>query len=280
MDFPIQGENQHLVQINIQVLPEFRRQGYGTRLLAVLVENTRALHRRSIVAVTEATAPAGEIFLEKLGARRAGAAHVNQLDLVDVDRELLRHWQERARERAAGFDIVFWEGQYPETELEGIAQAKGAMNQAPRDDLEIEDFAWTPERLREFNRTIVQSSLTFWFMAARERATGNLAGFTEMFWFPSRPAVAQQRDTGVLQKYRNLGLGRWLKAAMLEKVLDQRPETRVIRTSNADSNAPMLKINAELGFKPHRANTAWQVETEQVLAVLSQRHGDAKPRLA
>ena len=43
--------------------------------------------------------------------------------------------------------------------------------------------------------------------------------------------------------------------------LGERPEVEVIRTMNANSNAPMLKINIEMGFKHYRSNTLWQVET-------------------
>ncbi len=64
--------------------------------------------------------------------------------------------------------------------------------------------------------------------------------------------------------YRKRGLSRWLKAAMLTKILRELPEARVIRTGNANSNVPMLKINNELGFKPFISRPAWQVETETV----------------
>jgi len=105
-------------------------------------------------------------------------------------------------------------------------------------------------------------------MAVRERATGRLAGITEVAWHPNRPEILQQRGTGVLAEYQNLGLGRWLKAAMLEKVLNERPQVRRVRTGNADSNAPMLKINTELGFRPYISHQIWQIELAQVQAYL------------
>jgi GNAT superfamily N-acetyltransferase len=90
-----------------------------------------------------------------------------------------------------------------------------------------------------------------------------VAGFTEVYWNPTQPDVMDQGLTAVFPQYQNRGLGRWLKAAMLEKVLRDRPEVKRIHTGNADSNAPMLSINTQLGIKPYFATTAWQLETER-----------------
>jgi hypothetical protein len=56
---------------------------------------------------------------------------------------------------------------------------------------------------------------------------------------------------------------------MIARVLRERAMVRFIRTGNADSNAPMLKINRELGFKPFSANTCWQIDLAQVQAYLA-----------
>ena len=61
-----------------------------------------------------------------------------------------------------------------------------------------------------------------------------------------------------------------MKAAMLDKVLKERPQVKYVRTGNADTNAAMLKINNELGFKPYMANALWQVEIDRVTAYLGE----------
>jgi mycothiol synthase len=96
-------------------------------------------------------------------------------------------------------------------------------------------------------------------------------GYTEVVWNPGQPEHLGQGDTAVSPKYRNFGLGRWLKAAMLEKVLRERPQVKHIRTYNASSNEAMLRINYQLGFKHVKTTTTWQVEVDEVFKYLTER---------
>lgn len=261
-------ENRHLAEFDVSVLPEHRRRGIGRKLLALVAGVAEREGRTLLVAQTASTIPAGAAFMNRIGASMVLAGHQNQLDLEDLDRGLLRRWQERAQERASGFALGLWEGGYPEESIDEVAVMFESINQAPRDGLEMEDFHWTPQQIREFERMERARGNQTWTMYARDRKSGRIAGFTEVAWNPNRPDLLEQRGTAVFAEFQNLGLGRWLKAAMLEKVLADRPEVRFVRTGNADSNAPMLKINTELGFKPHRAGSAWQVPTETALAYL------------
>jgi len=59
--------------------------------------------------------------------------------------------------------------------------------------------------------------------------------------------------------HRHRGLARWVKAAMLLRIRDERPATTALRTSNAWSNAPMLAINDALGFHTVSTRTEWQL---------------------
>ena len=55
---------------------------------------------------------------------------------------------------------------------------------------------------------------------------------------------------------------------MIHKVLTERPEVAWVRTGNADSNAPMLKINQEMGFRPYCAEAFWQLAVADARAYL------------
>ena len=58
------------------------------------------------------------------------------------------------------------------------------------------------------------------------------------------------------------------KAALLEAVLSKHPEVKRVQTGNATTNAPMLKINHQLGFRPRMTRKDWQVDLKQVLSYL------------
>lgn len=266
--------NQHVLQFALDVHPAYRRQGLGKRLLAYIVEIAQRNERRLLTAGTTDRVPAGAIFMERLGASKGIEGHTNQLALAELDHRLVDEWQRRAHERAAGFTLGLWDGPYPAAQLEEVAELYNVMNSAPRDNLEVEDFHFTTDQLVEWDQNLVATGTQRWTLYARETATGRLAGFTVIFWHPNRPHILGQGDTGVFPAYRGLGIGRWLKAAMLEKVIHELPQVTVIRTGNADSNTAMLKINHEMGFKPFIAEIFWQVERTQVEAYL-QRRGNA-----
>jgi mycothiol synthase len=261
-------ENQHVGEMSIEVLPESRRQGLGRCLLANIADMLRRENRRMAIANTSDRIPAGAAFMQRLGASKGIEAHINQLDLAELNRDTLREWQARASEQASGFELGFWDGEYPEDQIEAVAALYELGNQEPRDDLDIEDFHFTPAHLRQMEQSMRASGMQRWTLYVRERDTGAFAGFTDVQWNPNRLAILQQGFTGIFPQYRNKGLGRWLKAAMLERVLRERPQVKVVRTRNADSNAAMLQINNELGFKPYISECLWQVATDQIVAYL------------
>lgn len=261
-------ENRHVGQMSIEVLPESRRHGLGRRLLANIADMLRRENRRMAIAMTDDRIPAGAAFMQRLGASKGIESHINQLDLAELNRDIIQQWQAHASERAAGFELGFWDGDYPEDQIEAVAALYELGNQEPRDNLDVEDFHFTPAHLRQMEQSLRASGTQRWTLYVRERDTGAFAGFTDIQWNPNRPAILQQGFTGVFPLYRNKGLGRWLKAAMLERVLRERPQVKVVRTGNADSNAAMLRINHELGFKPYISQCVWQVTTDQIMSYL------------
>jgi GNAT superfamily N-acetyltransferase len=261
-------ENKHLVQFELTVVPEYRLQGLGRQLLSLIADISQKENRHLLMTNTVDRVPGGAAFMNRIGAKKGLEAHTNQLRIADLDRGLITDWLDRNQRNLTQFELGFWDGAYPEEQLQAIAELDDLTNQQPTGDLEIEDMHITPEQLRQMEKNIFARGNQRWTFYLVDRATGKFAGYTETIWNNSRPEVLRQDMTGVFPQYRNKGLGRWLKVAMLEKVLKERPQVKYIRTGNADSNAAMLKINTELGFKPYMADTLWQVELQKVLEFL------------
>lgn len=261
-------ENQHLAQFDITVLPDYRRQGFGRQLLALVTDAAQADNRRLLLAQTFDRIPAGEAFMTRLGARKGLEGHVNQLRIADLDHNLIEYWLALGHGHASEFELGLWDGPYPEDQLVAISQLVELTNQQPFGDIEIEDMHMTPEQIRQSEQMLFARGSQRWTFYVVDKLAGKFAGYTETVWNPNRPEILRQDMTGVFPAYRNKGLGRWLKAAMLDKVLKDRPQVKYVRTGNADVNAAMLKINNDIGFQPYMANAFWQVEIDRVLAYL------------
>ena len=261
-------ENQHLAQFEITVSPDFRRHGLGRQLLKLVADTARQDERRLLLTNTTDRVPGGAAFMQRLGAQKGLETHINQLRIDELDRGLVHDWLERGQASLSAFELGLWEGPYPDDKLPEVCELYDLTNQQPHGDLEIEDMHMTPEQIRQTEANIFARGSQRWSFYLVERLSGRFAGYTETVWNPNRPEILSQDMTGVFPQYRNKGLGRLLKAAMLDKVLRERPQVKYVRTGNADSNAAMLKINTELGFKPYLANALWQVEVEKVMEYL------------
>lgn len=258
-------DNQHLIFFELNVARDFRRQGLARRLLVLAAETARQNNKRLMMAETCSNVPAGEAFMESMGAQRGLETRLNQLPMVDIDLAQMARWRTSLDSR---FKLDFWLGRYPDDQINGVLELFKIVNDEPHDDLEIEDREYTEELLRQWEQYTLARGTERWTIYATDRATGRFCGFSEVFWNPNKPTILQQGFTGVHPEFRGMGLGRALKASMLEKVLRDRPEATIIRTGNANSNRFMLAINQEMGFKPYIAWTVWQVDTARVFEYL------------
>jgi mycothiol synthase len=272
-------ENRHRAHIAADVHPRLLRRGLATKLLVPAAEKAREMERSLLSAYVIADSPGGS-FLRALGFERAKTKGEesefggleSRLSLEELDRTLIETWIERAPERASDYELLFWDGLTPDEHLERYAALVNVMNTAPMDE-NYEDENWTPERVREYEVRSVDAGHQIWTYVARHVPTGEFAGNTRIFPNPFRKVFAHQEDTAVAVEHRNQGLGRWLKAAMLEKLMTERPETRWVITWNATMNDAMLSINLALGFTPFLTWDNWQIATDDLSRRLEERSG-------
>jgi RimJ/RimL family protein N-acetyltransferase len=122
----------------------------------------------------------------------------------------------------------------------------------------FEPMKWGADRVREMAEVVAKRGDDLYTVAAVHGDT--VAGFTEIVISTSAPARAAQYDTAVVPEHRGKRLGIWVKAAMLEWLLADRPDVREIETDNADDNAHMLAVNEELGFRRQREYREYQAD--------------------
>jgi GNAT superfamily N-acetyltransferase len=87
---------------------------------------------------------------------------------------------------------------------------------------------------------------------------------TDVTWAPYRRTIVEQMLTGVRPDARGRGIGKWIKAVMLDHIRTLYPDAQWVSTGNAASNAPMLAINQKLGFKPYRSGSEYQIARDEL----------------
>jgi mycothiol synthase len=247
----------------LMIAPDFRGRGLGVVLLRRLLEEIVGLGRTKFFVETTASIPAGEIFAEGLGAKRGLEQNTNRLLFSELNRDYLRRSLERAPTDL--FELGVFDGVYPDDQLEALCELFEVMNDAPQGELEVNDERLTPQKLRQNLEHEKVLGMKRCLIFARDRASGRYAGFTEVDWMLSRPQNVSQNGTAVHQDFRGHGLGAWLKSAMIERIMRDHPEADQVRTSNAESNAQMVKINDALGFKLFIRRVVWQVNVQETL---------------
>ncbi len=268
---PDHDDNPDVLDVNLSLVREFRRQGLGTRLLAELVRVARAENRERILTSVNDRAAGGTEFAEAVGAEAKSSLHVNTLYLSEVDRPMLERWVDEAHERSSEYELIGWDGSVPQEHMENWLDLIVVMNTAPRDDLQLNDFTVTEEEIREQERVNEAAGNETWVLVARRLSDGAWAGLHDVSYNKVNPGVVWVGATGVKPEHRGHALGKWLKAAMTQRVLDERPDVREIRTGNADSNDAMLGINRAMGYRPLMAQTIVELPVDRAEEWLRQR---------
>ena len=207
---------------------------------------------------------AGALFACSVGGEEKQVIRRSDLDLTAVDRDVVGRWLDVPNNVRDRYSLWLVVGAYPTDQYAAIAEAEAVMNAVPHDDLDVEDEVRDAEWVAQHERAGAISRGTMDDLCPRTR-TRLLVGYTQVFFYEDWPGHVDQGNTGVHLNHRGHGLGRWLKAAMIDRIFCEKPESFRVRTHNAFSNAPMLAINNELGFVVTAQQTVWEVDVVEVL---------------
>ena len=267
-------ENAHIRWSEIAVKPEHRRRGLGRALLARVLGSIEG-HTDDLLLISETKdrMPSGEAFANALGAKPGLPMKINQLDLSKVDRRKVGEW---ARAVPKGYRLERIDGTVPDKLVKAFIQASEGINDMPRGDIAFNDWKLTEEQIRQRESFFKQAGMTWWLLLAIDERTGEGVGFTEVEFNPLDPHVIQQEGTAVVAAHRGHGIGLWLKAVMLERILAERTDSMFIRTGNANVNANMLAINTKLGFVYAWQSTIWQLPIAGARKALAEGEAPAR----
>lgn len=261
--------NLELAYVDLYVHPDARRAGVGTSLTRTVLDAIE-VHGRTRIRTDIYEGTPGEAFLRGRGGTIGLTYRKSRMDLGRLDRHLMRSWIARAEQTAAAYSLL-WFTRPPEDRIEQYIAVRRMMNAAPRGELEDGDRDHTPASIIAEADELEAEHLVRWSLVARHDATGDFVGFTEVVFAESAPEHAWQGGTAVHPDHRNHGLGSWLKASMVERILDERPQVRFVDTENAYTNEPMLHINAAMGFELMETLNDWQAPVAAVRAALEGR---------
>jgi GNAT superfamily N-acetyltransferase len=238
------------------VRSEARRHGVGTLLL----REVRLMHvlDKTVLTLSAHTEP-GHAFLKHIGAVEKNRTVENCAVFAELDWSRLREWEGAA---TAGKGGLVWEryaGRVPRDVLLTLLPVFTTLFvDVPLGGLETAPIRWEISGYDQLYETFERVGGAHHVVLVRV-PDSTVAGLSEATWDARAPEIVRQQLTAVARPWRGRGLGRAIKAAMLRQAHECHPEATVIGTNNAGVNAPMLSINARVGFKVAWRNVDYQV---------------------
>jgi len=260
---PEYESNKHLLWVDASVHRDHRRQGIGRGWIPLALD---LMGRHGCTTLSTGTEEeSGHAFLQWMGAESRFTGAENRLELSSVDWALLRRWAEEGPRLSPHTTLEVYDGHLPREMWDDYCPQFSAMlNTMPWENMDHGDIVVTPAVQADWYQRMDEEGLTEHTMLTRE-PNGIISGITDMTYASYRPTMIHQGFTGVRADARGRGLGKWLKAALLLRVVDLYPALELVVTENAGSNAPMLAINTKMGFKPYRQGAEYQI-TRDLLA--------------
>ncbi|HXH76935.1 GNAT family N-acetyltransferase [Nocardioides sp.] len=250
-------DNRELAEMAVHVLPDHRRRGYGSAVLAHLESVARERGRRVLTGLAS--------WRHEAGSSGAGAsgpgfaeAHGWTLALTEVQRDLalpvptalLNRLAAEAAPAHADYTLRSWSGPVPDDLLQGWAELNALLpTEAPTGDLELEPDSVNTTVVRERESTLERQGRTKYNTIALD-GTGTAVAYTDLVTTIHEPGRAYQFGTMVRREHRGHRLGVAVKVANLRLLQDERRDIRRLTTFNAEVNAHMVGVNDAMGFEP------------------------------
>lgn len=245
LEMPTQ-ENRGLVWFDLMVDPAARRQGVGSALLERVVAVSGEVGRGLLMSRAWCGSP-GATFLKEAGFAQASVAAQRRLYPQQLPRPGDDDLLAQARAVSAGYEVERWRGALTDDLRAQMLGTVESINDAPLDDLRLEDDVFTVDRLRRYDEAQAALQHRLYRVVVRSRADGSPAAHTVVAVDALRPHHAEQHDTSVRREHRGHRLGLRLKLEMLAWLREEEPQLRMVDTWNQESNTHMVAVNDLIG---------------------------------
>ena len=190
-------------------------------------------------------------LVKSLSGKLANDSLSFKLDVKDIVWENIDQWYKDGRKNNAGLTLKLFKG-LPKNKK----HAQELLDLWKMVDMDIPN----EENYCDFlsDRSYITDSMDYaasdgginYFYTLFEKKSNRMIGLTNVCYYPEYDEYAGQYISGILPEYRNKGLGKYLKAAMLKKLLKDHPEKlKGITTEVSSENYPIIKITKLMGFR-------------------------------
>ena len=220
---------------NISVLPDYRRRGVGSAMLAAMSEVAREAGKTMLEGRTTSDRPEAIEFLEHRGFSEHFRSKVVRLELAGLtppvvvapDGLVISSLEAHPELVAGVYDVA----------REALPDIPG---EGPRAPDTFEEF-----RMRDVDRPGTPKG---GFVIGIDASTGEVVGYANLQLAPGNEKVAWHAMTGVARRWRGRGVARVLKAATIRWAVENGLEA--LEGANDVDNAPMRAVNGRLGYQP------------------------------
>ncbi|HUR50439.1 MAG TPA: GNAT family N-acetyltransferase [Acidimicrobiales bacterium] len=262
------GEDRQLADMQMWAAPAHRRQGVAAALLEAVAANSEARGHALLRTTTTEGVGWGEDLCRHVGGRRAHDRRTWRLALSRVNRDEIRLTAAQAAERARGYVLEEVSGALPDAMVDDAVDLLQFLNDDTSSDIPIEDAKITVPILRDMEATWRAADLQRRWLFARHEPSGTLAGVADGVWQPRTPETIAQNNAVIRPEFRGRSLALWMKACLIDRLLDEWPDAVDIRTTTNFPDPTMDSVDERLGFEPYIRYTVWILEVVQLRAWL------------
>ncbi|GAA4608117.1 GNAT family N-acetyltransferase [Actinoplanes octamycinicus] len=221
--WPVPGVRPGVPELSLYVPPEWRRHGIGSRLLSAVREQATV----PLLAAAVAAGSPGEAFCRRHGFRHARSRRHDLLTYCDVHQAWLG---ELVDTEHPGYRLRHWTGDLPgEPRVEELLRSPSGPGNA---------------------------------VLTAADADGDLAAYAVAVIAGPARHRARQYGPAVLPRHRGRRLGRWVNAALIQRLRQTHPRIDEIEAAAAEDHPALLAARADLGFRTLRHTHLYELSLQ------------------